>query len=220
MRALLFVMNPRRIPECLDAIEALDVDRCWLTGMTEKHLGPHLNEIVAETSYDVYLIVSDDCVPTQDALDAVLGLLEAGHPVATGFCNLDEGEYAHVVNITRKPLGGDMPRPDVYVTYTLDEVMTHPTDPVPTWFAGFALTGMSRELWQRYPFKVLHEATGGSCSDFALSWRLQRDGVPIVAPKAGFVRHVKERWNEPDTRPEKRLLVGEVDPVIRLEVVA
>lgn len=220
MRALLFVMNPRAIPECLDAIEALDVDRCWLTGMREVDLVPHFASVVESTDYDVYLAVSDDAVPTQEALDAVLDLLEQGWPVATGFCNLDEGEYANVVNLTRKPLGSHMPGPDVYVTYTLDEVMAYPTDPVPTWFAGFSLTGMRRELWQRYPFEVLHPETGGSCSDFLLSWRLQQDDVPIVAPKAGWFRHVKERWNVADSRPGKRLLVGEVEPRVRLEVLA
>ena len=122
MRPLLFVMNPRRIPECIQAIEDLDVDRCWLTGMTEAHLAPYLNEVVAETSYDVYLIVSDDCVPTQDALDAVLALLEQGWPVATGYCNLDEGEYAHVVNLTKSPLVGFPPNERSYDSFTLAEV--------------------------------------------------------------------------------------------------
>lgn len=220
MRPLLFVMNPRRIPECIEAIEDLDVDRCWLTGMTEAHLAPYLNEVVAETSYDVYLIVSDDCVPTQDALDAVLALLEQGWPVATGYCNLDEGEYAHVVNLTKSPLVGFPPNERSYDSFTLAEVAAARMPQVRSWFAGFALTGMSRELWQRYPFKVLHEASGGSCSDYSLSWRLQEDDVPIMAPKAGFVRHVKERWNVADSRPEKRLLIGEVDPVVRLEVLS
>ena len=220
MRALLFVMNPREIPECLEAIEALDVDRCWLTGMRELDLVPHFARVVEETSYDVYLVVSDDAAPTQEALDSVLALLEDGHPVVTGYCNLDEGDYRDVVNLTRRPLGGPVPNADVYVTYRLDEVLEHPVDPVPSWFAGFTLTGMSREMWQRYPFEVLFPETGGSCSDFWFSWRLQRDGIPIVAPKAGFVRHVKERWNVADSRPGKRLLIGEVEPRVRLEVAA
>lgn len=220
MRALLFVMNPRRIPECLEAIEGLDIDRCWLTGMRELDLIPCFAGVVEMTDYDVYLALSDDGVPTQEALDAVLALLEAGHPVATGYCNLDESDHAHVVNLTKSQLKTYPPGPGTYDNYTHAGVLEQPTDPVRSWFAGYALTGMSRELWQRYPFQVLHPQSGGSCSDFVLSWRLQHDNVPIVAPKAGFYRHVKERWNVPDKGPGKRLLVGEVEPGVRLEVVA
>ena len=49
------------------------------------------------------------------------------------------------------------------------------------------------------------------------SRRLAAAGVPIVAPKDGWVRHLKTREPEPENE-QKRLLVGEIDAEVRLEV--
>lgn len=57
--------------------------------------------LVEETDYSHYIVVSDDVVATQDALDAVTRLLDR-HPVVTGYCNLAEGN--ELVNLLRTPL--------------------------------------------------------------------------------------------------------------------
>jgi hypothetical protein len=36
----------------------------------------------------------------------------------------------------------------------------------------------------------------------------------MVAPKAGYIRHVKERWNEVDQAHSKRLLIDERPPEV------
>lgn len=202
MNPLLVILNPRRIPRALEAFDALEVDRAYLTGYTESELVPVIAELIENSEHSHYLAVSDDGIVGQSALAAVLRLLDCGYPVVTGWSNLDCIEAK--VNLQRTPL--TKPVPDGVATWDLyhwAEVMSYPQEAVPTYFAGMCLTGMSRSLWRRFPFGVYGEP--GASSDYHLSWRLQHAGVPIVAAREGFVFHLKERWGWGDIAAEKRL---------------
>lgn len=73
-----------------------------------------------------------------------------------------------------------------------------------------SLTGMSRDMWRRFPLGVYTNGSVGWASDYHLSYRLGQAGIPIVAARAAYVDHVKERWQRHDRSHEKRLLVGEI----------
>ena len=122
------------------------------------------------------------------ALAAVRRLLNR-HPVVTGYANLDVTDFR--VNLCKKPLLGQ-PWPGSFHFYTLGEVVSYPKPAVPSTLAGFALTGMAMEFWQRYRF----DCDGGA--DFNLSKRLAGKGIPIVAAREGFIWHVKEKWGKRD----------------------
>lgn len=210
------VMNPRRIEPCIASFESLDVDLIWLTGMTQAQLVPHVASAINDTHYDAYAMCADDCIVSQDALDAVLELLSEGHSVATGWCRLDA--TSPQVNLTQGPIIGDHPTTSAYGRWWLrQEVLAHPSHAVPTGFAGMALTAMPREMWMRYPYRVYGEHARGFSSDFNLSRRLRDTNVPVVAARDGEIEHVKERWNALDKAPEKRLLIGEIEPEVRLD---
>lgn len=208
---LLLVMFPRRIPRCLAAIHALDIDKAYLSAMYEAELVPVIARIVdTHAEYTHFILLADDTVPTQASLDLVLEGLAAGHPVVTGFCNLDVGST--LVNLTSRPF--ETKTRSVWSDYawmSRASVDAVPEPYIPTHFAGACLTGMTRAMWQRYPFGVnTHDGEPrGYCSDWNLCRRLQDDGVPIVAPRGAFVEHVKEDWRtQAVTDPAKRLLVG------------
>lgn len=211
---MLVILNPRRIAECVRAFNELRIDRLWVRNIGEPELEQRWSEILeAAVGYDRLILISDDGVVRQHALDAVRELLDEGHPVVTGYSNLDATEkLSGVVNLNRAPLGFQAD-PSSFSLYTFGEVMCWPERAVPTTFCGFALTGMRRELWERYPWV----ASGGA--DFMLSKRLAADGVPIVAARDAFVWHVKEMWNRPDRDPRKGLLVGVEPAAIELETV-
>lgn len=211
MNPLLLVLNPRRIPECIEAIERLDIDRAWLTGYTEPQLEEAIPDVLAATDHDPILVLSDDTIPTQQALDAVLTLWERKRQpaVATGFCNLDV--TSQYVNLTRRPFGSWHSTTDAYDFYTQAEIGDSLL-PVRSWFTGMCLTCMSRDLWERFPFQTYE----GRSSDFMLSRRLQHDNIPILAPTEAMVWHVKERWNLIDQAPDKRLHLG--NPETRLDL--
>lgn len=211
----LLILNPRRIPECIEALEGLDVPKCWLSYMPEVKAAACANRAIQETSYARYVVISDDTVPTQDVLDVVLDLHDL-HPEAcvTGYCNLDS--HLPFVNLTWAPLHPPPPTVGAYkfstrreadegrTPFCLDGVIT-------STFAGLSLTVMTREMWLRFPLRCTEY---GGQMDYQLSWELQEAGLPIYAPVGAFVRHVKETWNEFDKSPEKLLLVGARPPAV------
>jgi hypothetical protein len=213
MGALLMVMNPRAIPEVVDAFEALNVDLCWLTGMYQEELVPVVEKVVRTTTYDHYIICADDCVVTQEAFDAVLGLLQQGHPAATGYCRLDRTHP--MVNLCKTPLLPGLPTMESYDWFSFDDVKNWPEEIVPTHFMGMALTGMPRDMWLKYPYQVYGIGQRGWASDFNLSSRLRDDGVPMVAARDGFIDHLKEVWLKADQAHVMRLLIGEIEPEVR-----
>lgn len=212
-KPLLLVLNPRRIPECIEAIEALTIDKAWLTGYTEPELQHAIPDLLDTVDHDPVLVLSDDTVPTQQALDVVLAQHEASNhkrpAVATGFCNLDV--TSQYVNLTRAPFRHRHSTEDNYDFFTHAETVRT----LRSWFTGMCLTCMSRDLWDRFPFQTYQ----GRSSDFMLSLRLQDENVPIFAPSKGMVWHVKERWNYLDQAPDKRLILGARETRVDLQEV-
>lgn len=207
MRHLVCVMHARRIPECIQPLESLDCDVAWMSGYSDAELGPVHEQLVADTDYDTYTIVSDDCIVTQSAVDAVTALLEQGHPAATGWCKLHT--RSEDANLCHAPIKGDHPTVDAYPFYRAAAVRTWPDPVVPTHFMGFSLTGMTRDMCQRFPYRAFTEIRKrGYSSDFNLCMRLRDAGVPMVAAREGYVEHVKTTQ-----RPKPashRLLLGKM----------
>lgn len=205
-RPLLLILNPRRMQECLDSFAALTVPRAYMTGYTERELCTVIPQIIAGTDYTHFVAISDDTVVSQRAVDAVYERLEDGHGVVTGWCNLDGA--SPLCSVVDRPLVGEVPSRASYSFMHWSRVVMG--DPLQrTWFAGMCLTGMSREMWARYPFDVFPMGDlGGFASDYRLCWRLQEDGVPIMAVRDAGVLHVREQWDIPDRDPRKKLYLG------------
>ena len=186
MKPLLIIMNPRRIPQCMTALEALKIDKVWLKNWTERQLVDVIADVVASTDHDVIGLVSDDTIPKQRALDAVLRSFEPS-AVYTGFCNMEENTPE--VNLSASPLiVKDIASVDCYDFPTRKEVELS-GGLYRSWFTGFAFTFMSREMWQRFPFDCIGDP--GYQSDYRLSVRLQEAGVPIWAAPGGFIKHLR-----------------------------
>jgi hypothetical protein len=214
--ALLIVLNPRYLPECLLSIEQVRCPKAWVRGYTEEQLQRVLPDLIDRTDYAFYLVVSDDVVISGEALDGVLRLLREGHPVVTGYCNLDP--HAGMVALTKSPPVDASPVESSYDWYTLEAIHGWPVEePIPTHFAGMALTGMSRQMWRRFPWRCFAEQAAGWAADYHLALRLRDAGIPIVAPRDGFVYHTKPDWRVPDTLQRRRILVGEQTPEIVYE---
>jgi hypothetical protein len=212
-RPLLLILNPRDIPECMDSFAALDVPRAYLTGYREADLISVIAELITDTDYSHYVVISDDTVVRPCAVETVYALLDA-HPVVTGWCNLDDVDAR--CSVVDRPLEGATPSRESYSFMHWSRVVTHPEPTLRTWFAGMCLTGMSREMWQRFPFDVLAGSEHGWASDYSLCWRLQQANIPITAARDGSVLHVRQRWDTADVDPRKKLLVGQVPPAVSI----
>lgn len=216
MRTLLLIMNPRQIPECVQALEALTIDKAWLSNYTEAELVNVIADTIESTDYDRYALISDDTSPTQEALDLVLSLHDENPSgVACGWVNVDE--CSTLTTFNPLPLVGDIPEPSAYSLTPYTELLDLPTTPLRTYFHGMALVTMTRSMWQAYPFDVYGADRGGWASDYHQCIRLQADYVPIVTHKHAYIRHHKAVANQYDhSRP---LLVGKHPQSIRFATV-
>ena len=186
MKPLLMIMNPRKIPVCMDALEALDIDKVWMKHYTERELIKVIAEIVESTDHDVIGLLSDDTIPPQSSLDLILDAFEPTS-VYTGYCNMEENTPE--VNLSDKPLIiKDRATVDCYSFPMRTEVDAH-EGLYPSYFTGFAMTFMSREMWLKYPFDCIGDP--GYQSDYSLSCRLQNDSVNIWAVPGAFMPHLK-----------------------------
>lgn len=212
MNPLLAILNARRIPEAIETFQALTIDRLWITGHTEAGIQRAWPRILEKAKgYTHLLVVSDDTLVWQKAVDTVTGLLTE-HPVATGYCNLDQRENAHLVNLCDNELPPPSPVERSYRFLTREQVAER-GPVVETTFTGMCLTGMSIENWELFPFCAYSDP--GYASDYHLSLRLQAQGIPVVSHVDAFVWHLKTKWSHTDPHPDRQLRLG--DPSVTLE---
>jgi acetyltransferase-like isoleucine patch superfamily enzyme/glycosyltransferase involved in cell wall biosynthesis len=210
-RNCLLILQPREIPEAMQSLKSLPIDKVWFRGFTESQLAPKLNRFISETHYRNYLLCADDVIVTREAFDCVIRLL-AARPAATGYCRLAAGTPQ--VNITRAPVrcaNGSCATWDDYDFFDYDDVQQFPHEFV-SWFGGWALTGMRRDLWLQYPFEV--NPSLGSQSDYQTARRMGADGRGFYCHRDAYITHLKEDRNH-DFR--SHWLVGNVEPSVVVE---
>lgn len=192
MTTNLVVLNPREIPEvkiCLDRIQdrKIFLQRYW-----ENQLDFALRHAIDQTDDDFYVVVSDDVIVSQDALDAVKHVLQFHpHDFVTGYCNLDA--LSGRAGLVKEPLRGDVPVAEAYEWYTFDEIAEKKSGSTfRTWFTPMCLTGAHRDTWLQYGLEAFPSAGGGWCAtDFVLSKKLERDDVPVWAVVDALCWHLK-----------------------------
>ena len=99
-RNCLIVLQPREIPECLESIDALPLDRVYFRAYRERDLVAPINEFIRQTDYDNYLVVADDVIVTTEAYLHVARLLE-NHEIATGYCHISQD--SPLLNVVKRP---------------------------------------------------------------------------------------------------------------------
>lgn len=211
LRPALVVLNARRIPEVLERLAELNqwLPVLLLQGMTERRIAerwPEVTHGAAERGLTHLSVISDDALPTEAAVRAVVKVAR-GHDVVTGWCNLDQTKS--LVNLSDSPLADEVPQADSYDFPTAWDVLTGPAQRR-TFFAGLCLTTMSLALWRRFPMGCYGDP--GYAGDYFLSKRLQDAEIPIVAARDGFCHHLKATWNTHDHTPGRELHIGPGHP--------
>lgn len=203
MKSLLVILNPRYLPECLLSLEQLNCDKVWVKNYTERDLETVLPDVFSQADHDNFIVVSDDVIATQAAFDEVEKLLNEGYKVATGYCNLDPvSEYC---SLTKSPPKQPYATEATYDWMTLGEVHRDRPDIIQTYHPSFAMTGMSREMWEKFPWRCFGKSGRlGWAADLDLSIRLRDSGIPIFAPKRAFIYHTKPNWKIADANVYER----------------
>ncbi len=199
MTSCLMVMHPREIKEVMNSIDQFDMPKVWFRGYNSLEIGPVMNKFVEETNYDNYIITSDDLILFPEAMRIIVDF-PVEYPVVSGYCNMFVG--SEHVGLCSKPLtmvNGICPQESDYELMTQEEVDNMPTDIFETYFLGYSLTRLSRELWIKYPFKKYIIRSGrnftgnlkGVSSDHHISMRLIQAGIKMYTHKQAFVYHLK-----------------------------
>ena len=234
--SVLIIMHSRDIPECIKPLQRLNIDKVWYRGFTEFEIKPLLNEFILNTHYTNYILVSDDVIVTEYALDNILNLNDT-YPIITGWCNL-------MPNINRgsvcfKPLTD---KDDIYhrILFSIPQWLTKPlaltfwyvpffnnlyqhyvnqsfTDidevwkqkPVfETYFVNWALTSMRKDIWETFPFDYKFKNGKAVGSDILTSLALSKANLPMYCARDSFVYHLATHRN---------FIIGKVKPEIIIE---
>lgn len=188
----LLIMQPRQIPEVIKNYSKAKIDKVWFRAFNEPQVCIQMNNFIKEhDEYSHFVIISDDGLFEQEALDCVLS--HNDYDIFTGYCNLhfeeDGKTMSKEVALCKNPLGfknGKFPLEEDYDLYTFDEIKDF-NESFKTYFAGLCLTMASRELWMDFPFMTYN----GCCSDHNFSYKVQQNGVEIYTHKDAFVTHLR-----------------------------
>jgi len=198
----LLVMQPRNIKPALESYKkSFDIPIVFFRAFTEPQVTIQLNKYIKEHDYTHYVIIGDDAIVTRQAADTVLKYTESSEcDVFTGWMNMHinpDGGFSDESTVNQNIIRCDDPswgpqRKEYGTWITMDQMRQLPLELVRTSYANFALTGMTKELWEKYPISCWPR---GNSSDHHLSLRLQNDGVKVWTHPKAFIRHLRRGWS-------------------------
>lgn len=223
MNPVLMIMQPRIIPPAITSIrENWNKPRVWFKAFTEPQVVNEMNRFVRESDYSHYIVISDDAICYKRAFDNVLANAPK-YDVFTGWCNMemygDKLSPHSNVSFHALPLideNASLVRPlyDDYPPWaSVDEVLSKEGN-FQTAIASFATSCFTRDILLKYPLGVWEN---GKASDHYISYRLQKDRIPIWTSRDVFVRHLRQ-GRESYLKNTKAWLVGNVPSQIIYEL--
>ena len=195
MKNLLVILKVRDLDYVLASYRNYNISRVFIAGYKEtelEDLGIFSSVIncAKEKGYTHISVISDDGLINNKAFDKVLEMAKK-YPVSTAFCKIDR--RSTLVNLAKSPL--IQTKPAALNDYNLFDYSEIKNDvDIRTYFTGMALTTMSIDLWQQFPFKCFRASNSpnGYASDYFLSKRLQDANIPIFTHKDTEIIHEKE----------------------------
>ena len=198
MNPVLMIMQPRIIPPAITSMrENWNLPRVWFKAFTEPQVVNEMNRFVRESDYSHYIVISDDAICYKRAFDNVLANAPK-YDVFTGWCNMemygDKISSHSNVSFHALPLideNASLVRPlyDDYPPWaSVDEVLSKEGN-FQTAIASFATSCFTRDILLKYPLGVWEN---GKASDHHISYRLQKDRIPIWTSRDVFVSHLRQ----------------------------
>lgn len=259
-KEILMVLQPRAIPEAIESLNTLDIEKVWFRGYTEMELETVLNDFIKDTDYDYYWIIADDVVVDNKPLEVLRPKLYEGE-VVTGYCKINQA--SEFVNLSAKPIPYIFDRTEINHIYqqikwmhiksfidedhyeknkeyyndlnshkgydfwkyrlqaldfsesmmAFDEVQNRSDEFFETYFAGWSFTGMSRDVWLKYPFQCSWNGNGTD-AQFAMRYFEANDTNNIYSHKESYFIHLKEVETKDNDFLKRNWLVGEEEPVV------
>ena len=76
MKEVLMILNPRAIPEAIESLNTLDIEKVWFRAFDEPSVCEAMNKFVADTDYDYYWIIADDVIVNNRPLEVLRPLIQ------------------------------------------------------------------------------------------------------------------------------------------------
>ena len=101
IKEVLMILQPRAIPEAIESLNSLDIEKVWFRGYNEPELCNKMNDFVQQTDYDYYWVIADDVIVDNKPLEVLRPLLKH-YEVVSGYCRWNqESQY---VNLLHTPI--------------------------------------------------------------------------------------------------------------------
>ena len=203
------IMQPRDIPKAIDSLKAIDIDKVWFRGYTERELCTVLNKFIEDTDYDFYWLISDDVIVDAKVWPILRGMVGT-YDCVSGYCNLYQG--SEHINLTHSPVKKHFTTShEDYDWISFENIENQDNDIIESYFTGWAFTGMSRNVWLQYPFKINEFGQSDVC--FSYRW-ITKEGNKVYSHKDTFIQHLKAH---PMKACVEGWLVGNIEPKIIYE---
>tara|TARA_R110001592_G_scaffold360282_1_gene668397 strand:- start:3521 stop:4234 length:714 start_codon:yes stop_codon:yes gene_type:complete len=198
----LLVMQPRNIKPALDSYKKSfeNIPIVFFKAFTEPQVTLELNKFIKLYDYTHFIIIGDDAIVTRQAAETVLHYTKSDKcDVFTGWMNMhieSDGSFSEESTVNQNKIGCKDPswgpaREEYGSWVTMEQMRKITPQLVRTSYANFALTGMTKEMWEKYPVSCWPR---GNSSDHHLSLRLQNDGVKVWTHPNAFIRHLRKGW--------------------------
>jgi hypothetical protein len=204
-KALLVIFHSRNIPQFLDAVSNLKIDKLWMNYYPQHLAYPLARHEFLKREYTHMVILADDLIVKQRDIDILTNECDK-YDIISGWCNLWHiGPYKDLSNISFKlppdpPAGGSTEAyrfiPSAYMEILKE---ANPYKPViPVAHQGTALTFIKREIVE----KIDLQTDLGCCPDSMLSLNLAKMGITQHIDLRVRMLHLKE-FDNPDTLVDK-----------------
>jgi len=97
-KEILIILQPRAIPEAIESLNKLDIEKVWFRAFDEPSVCESINQFIRDTNYDYYWVIADDVIVSNAPIEKLRPLLYQGK-VVTGYCKWhNKSPYANLLH--------------------------------------------------------------------------------------------------------------------------
>ena len=185
---ILMILQPRAIPEAIESLNKLDIEKVWFRGMTEELVCEKMNDFVKNTNYDYYWVIADDVVVDDKPLEVLRPILYQDK-VVTGYCQM--AQETEVVNIMHKPI--KIYQYNEHPMWHFHERIRRYKKEEYDWMDRFPIEGDDMNTWAK---NQLYDIEYASCYDLNSVKDMPEDVFPTYLAGWSFTAAPRKVWLE------------------------
>lgn len=173
IKPIIAIFRPRDIPEFLESISKIQIDKLWLNYYTMGEARHLARSLFLESDYTHFIILTDDLITTQENIDKLIKDAE-NYDIISGWCNgnttfgKDDTDFSFT-------LPHDPPKESTYESYNFVTIREAQKlqGIVKVMHQGFNPSIISRKILEKINFRT----SEGCCSDSCFSLDLYKAGI-------------------------------------------